>query len=496
MRNYIIWAFIAATLLSCSKSDPVRPGWEGSWDRFAQDFDQPRLIFGAPGTCTDADVATVVNGPGTANPGTAWADGNGNRWSVATGLRRTEAGYLITWRFLPDEQGAFQTSTYTGGPLGETRLVKVDACYFPEDPYSPSTPFVEASIIFQHREENEDWDIFVWRLLYNPEDFEDERPGYAVWTDRYQFPDFNGQLEDVHPDIAYDPETGDLIGVWTHLENSTPSTPARLYWRRGHRQADLGWVNWGAQWRAQNPICNGWTPRIDIGWVYGVPGFENQTVRMVGIAYTGQFTRERPTGFNTRVNYWPVSWQDANRWTYDIDLPYLADGAGAPSIDIGPPGNPYAAIAFVQLLSPGGNEPLVVLADTLSYSFTEFDDEDYYDYSAHPSVAMHSFGDDEETSLSVSYLGREDDPEDEWGVYGRRVDVEDSTVTLSAPMLVDDDVYGYWDFGSLWDHHYGVNTSLVIYYPYNEYWMLWSSIVGTQVTPAQIHGTFGYTEAD
>jgi hypothetical protein len=168
MNKWSILFVIALALVSCAKSDrksdPVSPGLDPP-DRLGQFFDSARLVFGSPGTCTDADVATVVNGPGTANPGTAWADGNGNRWSVATGLRRMDEYYLVTWRFLPDEQGEIQTALQIGVAVYECRLIKVDACYFAEDAYSPSTPFVEASIIFQHRDPvGGDWDISVWRV--------------------------------------------------------------------------------------------------------------------------------------------------------------------------------------------------------------------------------------------------------------------------------------------------------------------------------------------
>jgi len=39
MRNYMIYALTGVALMSCAKSDPMRPEWEGGGDRLAQEFD-------------------------------------------------------------------------------------------------------------------------------------------------------------------------------------------------------------------------------------------------------------------------------------------------------------------------------------------------------------------------------------------------------------------------------------------------------------------------
>jgi hypothetical protein len=290
------------------------------------------------------------------------------------------------------------------------------------------------------------------------------------------------EYADIQPDLAYDPNTGDLYVVFTIDHNNGD---ADLYFRWGVRDTnDPTEVDWEASYIAQidppDGILNSFSARIDVGEV-GFLHYEEQW--MVAFVYTAWSTA---IGWHIRLNFWSLDETGipANYVTNDLgwDDPLFAEfPAGMPAIDIGPPGSNHAAIAWNQAKSDDWSNCTVMYADThnfhISYPVYLHDVPSWgAECSALPSVAVHDYAGYGDYRSSVSFLFCNDYVTGIWRAAAVWIDTAEggSGVQMSLPQLIQmpTPCLGKWDSGAVVEHNYGVSTALTVYD--NNYWMLWS----------------------
>ncbi len=498
MKNYLITLLVSVILLSCSGSNSILPN-QIEPARSASVFNPAIHMFGGPGPgsgpCRDSDIATVVNGPGSiGTKGSVWEDGDGKKWSVVVALRDRETippTSLGFFKFIPEdaEETADLSPGFATGFIGRNLNFKIDACYFYDDldPGNPERTFVEVCIVYQWAEAGLDnYKIIIMRYGFHPSRFvngtPDEYDWIAVNVLNYQA---------IMPDVAYLPTTGELTVVM-----STDYDPVHeVRWARGYRNPDYPMdVIMSSIYLAQpaNDPYNGWTPRIDIGKIT-FAGFEDDWV--VGVAYTGTVWVGVVTFYCTRVSYWDATALPHNaviagfRATDQVYGPEL--DAGLPTIDIGPPGEPYGCIAFVQTILPGNyNYVVATFADSRSYLFTPLQED--LNYATSPSVSIHpDWGDD--TKVSVSYLASVDGFT--WNPRARYINIQgdwpNSTVTKSNANTISN-IQGHWSgFGFMTDYTFRPGTSMVAY-DENRYWTTWTKPINGD--PREVWGALGFIE--
>jgi hypothetical protein len=382
---------------------------------------------------------------------------------------------------------------------------RVAACYF-YDPVHPNDydyTFVEVSLVYQWLNQATGLtDIVIQRLFYDPADFSQGNiQNIQPFHSNSQW--FESDKRCIHPDVAYDPTTGNIFIVFTQYDDPWH---AYVYHRVGMRKYPFPWIDpwyiWIAQ-RVLNDEHNGFNARIDIGRVAVVSPYTVQNW-IVGIAYTGSSDID---GFHVRINYWPAALYGAhpeNDTPIFDPAPEYGHSAGVPSIDIGPPGTNFAAIVYNQAKSESWNNVTVTYMDNRGglARFTPIENPED-EWSAFPSVAIHNHISGNDFLASVSYLYKGPGTQDRWNPRARWVETATDpgtgvaiNTTLGNPMVINENVHGEWDSGSLFDHYWGMNTALVVYDNVltQNYWMLWSSALAGQSDPQQVHGTYGYTE--
>jgi hypothetical protein len=477
MRSYIILFVVILALISCGRSDAVRPDISSpALNREAMAFQAAIELFngGVSDPAVDADIGEILNGPGTGLlVGTPWEDDDERNWAVAVALQRDSYGYCtIPYSFLTEDP---IPSVTPGVPLDleiETiRLPKVAACYFPDaDP-----AFIEVSIIFQFWDETSgDWEIGLVRMRFSPTNFPEMPLPYSMET----IPDED--YADIQPDLAYDPNTGDLYVVSTIDYNNGD---ADLYFTWGVRSTyDPTEVEWEESYIAQDPSdesLNSFSARIDIGEV-GFGDYEEQW--MVAFVYTGW---NSTIGWQVRLNYWSLDeTYDPENYTpndFGWDDPLFHDfPAGMPAIDIGPPGSNHGAIVWNQAKSDEWSNSTVMYADThdnyISYTRLHPDETWGAECSALPAVAVHEYAGSGDYESSVSFLFCNDYVTGIWHAAAVLFTTEEeaSGVEIGHTQLIHmpSPCLGKWDSGAVVEHNYGVSTALTVYD--NNYWMLWS----------------------
>ncbi len=485
MKRLPVMLLVALIAVSCAGREPSSPeisalGRAGQW------FRDPWMLFGGVHPCMETDVAAILVCSNAGNAGTVWVDGSGVRWSVATSVLDQEAApptYIGYYRFLPqwpDSEADFGPGRACGWP-GQCRYLKVSACYM--ELYG----YVEVITACQWRPtEEDDWDILVERRKFDPDDFAAGSPADPMQPPSYWL--FSEEMDQQWPDLAHDPESGDVYLVYSHEE--VEGNEYRLYYRKGNREY-CGEVTWGQKVSCQKTEGedehNGFFPRVDIGRVT-VPGYTG--LQLIGIAYTGQ----QGNICNVWINYWPIPGGPPPDMPHNHkieDRNWADHNAGFATIDIGPPNTDFAAIAFIQAHSPNWQQAHVTFADSISYSFTYIEqDMCPYQYAAYPSVAIHQGA---PYSASVSFHAWDGVVQHHWHPAARQVVVRPGgNVQLGDPTIISYDVHGYWNRAIAWDYDFGVNTSLVVYDD-NSYWMVWSSLIDTP-GPEYVHGAFGYTD--
>jgi hypothetical protein len=513
----------AVALLSCSRGNPVSVGGDGAGRDVEIMTMAPSVIFGANQTARDCDVATVVCGPNSGGTvGSDFVDPWGRRWSVAAALVENLGVAAGVIRFIPPSwSGAMGLIIPCGLPGVDSRFIKVDACALgPNESPAPSVRWIEVAVTMQVKDaQNGDWDIIAHLMR-----FASVQNGFPVMFDSkiFQF-DENLQLEpdDIQPDIAYDPSSGNLILVHTDYTDAYFQSPVPILYRCTNRTLTYpGALNftWSGPWLASSSTeeSGGFQPRLDIGLVNDVPGYD-EPVYLAAVVYTciesviwgpGQNpgdpwhwqTYDKP---HVRVTYWPVDWNGQDQGDHDycvIDYSRWGQDAGLPVIDISPVCNDAdhhdAAIAYIQCEVDDTNASVCfVNTRNLTDPFTYYVppcDEGSVAYATHPSVALHfqnTAGGASQVSLSV--FGRIDDGD--WYPCVANLAFDETDVDITNEQQVNDTHAGSWLVGSFLEHNYGVNTALTVFSPNSDYWLLYPALKPGQSIPSEVRGAFGNT---
>jgi hypothetical protein len=506
MRHITIMLFVALLVLSCGKSDPITSGVD-STERFVMNFGYaPVAIFSGNYDYLDADAAAIMNGFGT-GPGnwdTVWEDGDEQKWSVATALEYEGSETHILYRFLGDDADMETMSamfTIDDLPV-KIRFPRVASSYFD---VNENTKFVEVAIAYQYWN-NGDWDIGVVRMGFNPLDFEDDGIDdiAPIWTAVSVEQNMTTLVSEIHPDIAYNPGTGDL---WLVYSKSEGEGVWHIYVLQGRRQGTYKTeVPWNivneqiAQRTDEDHTHNGFHPRIDIGYIT-LPGYNLNW--MLVIAYTGG--HEPGTTVNgrwhIRVNYWPVSGliptPFSNNW-YVHDSVFDNYPAGVPMIDIGPQGSDFGALVWTQAKADDwSNCTLSYLDSRYGMYHQSLDAEWAGECTAFPSVVAHphSGGPHDPYNASVSYLRTANyvngywnpkavllttDPDGPWG----------EKTSAGDALPISSTIHGKWDPGGIVEHYLGLSTALTVMD--DRFWVIWSGY-DEGAGPDTVYGSFGWT---
>ncbi len=512
----------AALMTACSKSGPINPSVAGP-DRHSLDFDPAVPIFSGIYQYTEADVAGIINGPGTINYDTPWEDFFGRSWAVAVGHEYQQSGgHRFVVRFLCSN-GSMSDAFYVSLPEQEIRSVRVAACYFNQIDGFGNGPFVEVAITYQRWHSVEEyWFIQVHRLAFSPTDF---NTGNFEFDWGYSYPVCHrAGMQEIQPDIAYNPETGDLFLVFSRLE--APGL-TRIYYSQGIRLPNLrlvDWATWGIGRLAQYEFQpgdppevidwmkhNGYHARIDIGRI-AFGHYPYNVDWMIAIAYTGgKLALAWPGRWHVRINYWPVSYLPTNAdflatnmSVFDHKFGNLA--GGLPMLDIGPPGTNMAAVVWTQARSSSWSNATVSYWDTHGgHNRINADSTWGTTCSASPSVVIHDYdpGEPDYLFASVSYLTSTNYMWAHWEpqirYFESMIDPEPGTTPEEIAVLDDSffdiedndpetDIHGKWDVGTAPEHFIGTSSSLTVLG--NEFWMVWSGFE-FGAGPTVIYGTYG-----
>jgi hypothetical protein len=229
MRKYLItFTFILTAILivSCSGRDPVMLNPDmgsGNPNRSSAYFSDIVQLFGDDDPAATADISEIIQGPcyqSEAACGKPWEDDNpsGEKWAVAvTRVIRDVGVYGIEYRFVGEDT----TSSHISNVLvlvdeddepieGDIRLPKVASCFFNWN----ETPFVEVTVVFQWREDEEDpWAIRVLRMSFDPDEFDVALNNMSPVVLEDHVIDYGFQYGDIMPDVDYDPR-GDKGDLW------------------------------------------------------------------------------------------------------------------------------------------------------------------------------------------------------------------------------------------------------------------------------------------
>ncbi len=505
MKTHVLFILLLpALMVSCGKNDPVSSITDMP-ERVLLDIKDPIRIFTGDDDAVDADVATILNGPGTGDDvDTPWEDGDDNSWAVAVGVHWVDVdNQTILYRFLcedgldPDHPvGTVDTDE------GLIRLPRVAACYFPDgDP----DPFVEVVVAYQFREDDgDDWDIRVQRLEFDPADFTSISTIDPVSDDPlFVVPAVT--LDDEHeiqPDIAYDPRNGNL---WLVYSYNKASGLWDIYSVFGLRYS--GYVLWASPQVSHEQAKNGFHPRIAIGLLHmgATPG----QYWILGMGYT---TGTPPPAVDDR-------WHIRIAW-WKLDLPILVINdfpigcgdenfrefpSGLPMVDIGPPGTNHAAVVCTQAKSNEWSDTTVCYWDHKGAHMDICTDSGWGVNSAtFPAVAIHEYTDDPEDHwfASVSYLRTDNYVSGYWEPMVAQIDTFFPGGDLGEAELGDEEdildlingpyFYGEWDPGMLIEHNVGMSSGMSIL-SNSSYWSVWSGYE-TGGGPNSVYGAHGYTE--
>ena len=423
---------VLASLLGCTGSRPVTSPDIG--DRTSQYFTTPVPLFGTG--FHDIDLGAIVAGPGTAWYGIPVTVGV--QTDVAVSINRMNSGipplFKPMYRWLATG-GPSSNPQYI--PLRENPNLNAYADYrFPKcaaavfDCYSdPYNQFVEVAVCYQitgiEGSMNE-WDVGLTIMRWHLEESSFPTGPPDVRFD-IVLPDTASGLDELHPDVAYEPYTGDVYVVYEDVQSASPGTPVYLKYRRFDRNPDNHeqFTNYNpptypTEVDAQPQTHNGYTPCIDIGWVdYG-----QNAVEWVAIVYTSQYLVD---GNEDMMNGYVVccsAFQPVDPYTlsnFPLRNPaFYWNGAGLPSVDLSPryDGQPhFGACAFVQEDGQDGYGPIVNVYEIDTFDFDRFTlisrdisnlnpNQNIAD-GLYPSIMVHYDPYDEFRLASITYMAQQ-----------------------------------------------------------------------------------------
>jgi hypothetical protein len=287
-----------AVIIGCTGTkSPVAPS---ELNRTSEVFQPVQTIFGP--NYHDINLGGITTGP------------QGLRAGIPTYVNGTENAAVAIQRVVVGQNTLFKPMYRWlgfGAPVSESlrvpareisnwtsadyRWPKCDSLVFRA---AGDSPFIELAVCYQVTGvDGADWDIglTIMRWYYNniPYDFPAGTPDYRVDG---VFPEGSGGgLTELHPDLAYDPITGDLFVTYEDALTSDISSPVHIKCRKLARDPNNleqftnynpGNLTYPLEYDEQGGHeHNGYTPCIDIGWV----DFSGTPVEWVAIAYTSQY---------------------------------------------------------------------------------------------------------------------------------------------------------------------------------------------------------------
>ncbi|HDS30724.1 MAG TPA: hypothetical protein ENN67_06745 [Firmicutes bacterium] len=536
MNRVIICSLFIVLLVSCSKHDPISTNENNPDAKLIQDFNHPGQVI-IP-NAVDADIATIINGPGTGDysQDRPWVDGQNRPWAVATGLHLMGANQQqIMYRFVSDNTKMGQVLAVPGIiGTGQKRLPRVAACYVydADHPNDPNRTFIEVAIAYQYRANLQDetkWQIRVKRMGFSVASINNNNFVHTWQVNEIAIDNFGN--DDNQPDIAYDPtgngtsEGGNLYVVFSRIYSAgDKGGAAEILMRRGERLYDensnmnMKWTwypdagipvqryeespsGWGAD------LHNGYLPRIDIGKVIFPAGTSHEW--KIAIAYTGgKYKNISDMGWHVRINYWDIidiedddplihkrtKVAEHNHRVYSGQFPYFP--SGLPMLDIGDPGSNHAALVWNQAKSHDWKNVTIVYGD-IHGGFHQFSNDASWiaECFASPSVVA-VLGSHPHYYSSVSFLRSENYLWGHWNPIAqsitRTVAVEPDDPLTSIGEIKHDfgHLYGAWEPGAMVSHSLGMSTAMSSFGA--NYWMVWSGYE-TEGGPCHVYGSFGNT---
>jgi hypothetical protein len=511
---------VICTCISCAKANnPVVSDSEEK-ERNLSIFQNFYSIFpevGQTGIFYDADISEILVGPDpeytAGDPGELWLDSQERSWSVAVALEETGTNFdtdrKISFRFLGPNimSHAFRIEEIEGN----IRLARVAACYFEgEDPDNEDDTFVEVTIAYQMWNVNvQEWEIHVYRMGINPDLFTNLNwtSGIFNWEGvdevfLYNTPGSTGYGQ-MMPDVAYDPNNGNLYVVMTRYETDTLP---RIWMRSARRWHLLPFQHRHVQWldtlqcqfglNENNLPNHGFHPRIDIGLVtlFPFPESSPPPAWHLAIVYTGDSNQFVPF-----FSFWPVG-PCPGYGNFDEIKIELWDGIQAgfmPVIDIGLPDTDHCAIAWTQTRSESWNDVTVGYLDS-HYGNFFVEEASGLVSSAFPSVSVRGQYDDVfETSL---FFLESDNPNSlDWAPSYRHQETWWEGWELNWDLGIESNLnltfLGDYDSGSQFSNWYGMSSSITSVN--NNCWVIWSShqeLNDDWQHLTTVYGAYGNTE--
>ena len=305
-------------MLPWGGGDPLTPSGSGdSTQRNGMAFDVTHHLFGdvANGvTASDSDVATVLTresfgyGWEFKQPFESLLTQRG--WCVATSVLRTGTldapQYALAVCFMPadginfwyplDPQGRprYQYTIVTWvlntdehhREIANPRIAAITKII------NNNLTDIEVTVILQTRLDANNpsslWDLALWKGEYTldgqyPARWAGTTPGFV---NPNPFFDISGNQ--INPDLAYDYDNGDLHITYS---DSTIDWVSQCMWNKWTKTTDT----WGTATIISDTTYNGWTPRIDVGYVYPFLGLPYDD-EIVGVVYTAQQPHDNSGG--------------------------------------------------------------------------------------------------------------------------------------------------------------------------------------------------------
>ena len=309
---------------------------------------------------------------------------------------------------------------------------------------------IELATTYMHRESiHSQWDIGLIQAIWIEDDFPDDSPTTVV---SQEIVSEDSNCSEWQPDVAYDPENGNIHVVWTGFEEH--QYPMHQ-WRVHHNRLDRATQTWDGdvevcEWNRQ---YSGWAPRIAIGNAGSI--FDGDIVGIVYSSYTEQEGHYATGHWSCSGAWWDVDNEgpeDAEfmHFSYDDSEP-----AGFPRLDLAPrstgAANGYGSIAYTQCMgyneSTARDEFAIVEINTERLSSWVIEEGETYDEGIFGAIAIHDGTNPLEASLS--YMLRVD--EEEWDVVAGVFEMDDAPPSVTWT-TVDSGIGGAFDFETAVDY--------------------------------------------
>ncbi len=420
-----ILLMLLGLLITIGCSGQKAPTIPGDPSRTAEDFKNSWILWQGLGGAKyqEVDLAVLVYGPNP--PFGKYVDYPvetegllvDKHWTIATSVEKIADGaQSIKYAWLDDVSnpvgGPAMASSFlytVDGDDYEIGAAKVAACYFS---HYGNTDTIEVATAFMQREldgDNLDWEIGVVRTVWPALDFPNcvgSTSELIIFDDEDHADDVDDS-DDYHPDIAYDPTTGDIHVVWTGASNLADH-PYRL----NYKHYDYDASTWDDQVMIyeEDKDYAAWAPRIAIGNAGGGLG---ETVGIVYSSFSRLDDHYAKDHWHVGGAYWNVDTEypdDAGFLHFSYDA---TEDAGFPRLDMAPRECPVedacASIVFEQFVEWDDVHPIfhVIEINNVRDAYWVIDIDDDRDEGFFGAVSIHYPDEEPEASLSFFHQVQE-----------------------------------------------------------------------------------------